>query len=319
MPTVTLQPVGPYSLGESIRFLEGFTPAAYAGDEPGRLDLAFVSDEAFLPGGVERVVGASVRDERGAIDVELSGDADLVAARRQIERILSLDVDGDGFPEVGRRDPVVGRLQTRYPGLRPVLFLSPYEAAAWAIIGNRIRIVQAAKIKSRLAEEIGPSVTVAGRTAHAFPPPARLAQLDAFPGLSDRKVAYLRQLGQAATSDLLDAARLRSLPADQALAELQTLPGIGPFGAELVLLRGAGAPDLLPTHEPRLARAIARAYDLQEPPSPDQIASLAEPWRPYRSWVVVLLRTMLEEETAEISHGGIPRDRSVTRTPGAGD
>ncbi len=319
MQTATLQPVGPYSLTESIRFLEGFTPAAYEGDEPDRLDLAFVFDAAFLPGGSEQVAGVSVRDERGDIVVDLSGDADPATVRRQIERILSLDVDGDGFPEVGRRDPVVGRLQARYPGLRPVLFLSPYEAAAWAIIGNRIRIVQAARIKTRMARELGPTVTVAGRPEHAFPGPARLARLDTFQGLSDRKAEYLRQLGEAAPSGLLDATRLRSLPVEQAMTELQTLPGIGPFGAELILLRGAGAPDLLPLQEPRLARAIAMAYDLTEPPPPDQIASLAEPWRPYRTWVTVLLRTMLEDETGEISGAGIPRDRPIGRTPSAGD
>lgn len=319
MPTVTVQPVGPYSLTESIRFLEGFTPAAYEGEEPGRLDLSFVSDGAYRPGGSEQVVGVSARDKCGEIVVELSGDADPATARRQIERILSLDVDGDGFPEVGRRDPVVGRLQTRYPGLRPVLFLSPYEAAAWAIIGNRIRIVQTARVKARMARELGPSVTVAGRTEHAFPGPARLAHLDSFPGLSDRKVEYLRQLGEAAPSGLLDAARLRSLPVEQAMTDLQTLPGIGPFGAELILLRGAGAPDLLPLHEPRLARAIAMAYGLTEPPPPDRIESIAASWRPYRTWVTVLLRTMLEDATGEISGGQIPRIRSIERSPAPGD
>ena len=57
--------------------------------------------------------------------------------RSQVERILSLDVDGSGFLAVGKRDPVVGELQRRYPGLRPVGFWSPYEAAAWTIIRPR--------------------------------------------------------------------------------------------------------------------------------------------------------------------------------------
>lgn len=50
-----------------------------------------------------------------------------------------LDVDGRGFLEVAQRDPVVGGLQRRYPGLRPVCSYSPYEAAAWSIMGNRAR------------------------------------------------------------------------------------------------------------------------------------------------------------------------------------
>jgi DNA-3-methyladenine glycosylase II len=50
--------------------------------------------------------------------------------RSQVERVLSLDVDGTDFPAVAQRDPVVRNLQARYPGLRPVQFHSPYEAAA---------------------------------------------------------------------------------------------------------------------------------------------------------------------------------------------
>ena len=53
----------------------------------------------------------------------------------QVAAILSLDVDGRGFADVAQRDPVVGELQAQLPGLRPVLFWTPYEAAAWTIIG----------------------------------------------------------------------------------------------------------------------------------------------------------------------------------------
>ena len=92
---------------------------------------------------------------------EVYGEADDGVVRRQVARILSLDVNGSDFPEVGVRDQVVQRLQARQPGFRPVLFYSPYEAA-WAIIGQRIRIVQAAKIKARMAEELCTAVEIRG-------------------------------------------------------------------------------------------------------------------------------------------------------------
>jgi 3-methyladenine DNA glycosylase/8-oxoguanine DNA glycosylase len=38
----------------------------------------------------------------------------------------------------------------------------------------------------------------------------------------------------------MDAAYLRSLPAEEALIRLKELPGIRDFSAELVLLRGVG-------------------------------------------------------------------------------
>ena len=66
---------------------------------------------------------------------------------------------------------------------------------------------------------------------------------------------------------------------------LKRLPGIGDFSADLVILRGAGAPDGLPLHGPRLGRAIALAYGVDRPPSAEEIAVLAERRRPYRTWV----------------------------------
>lgn len=300
MTRLVLRPRGPFSLAASTAFLEGFAPAAYESGG-GVLRLAFVADPAFRPDGAERVAAVTLLAEGDAVVAEVAGDADPEAVRGQVERILSLDVDGAGFPAVGARDPVVARLQARFPGLRPVLFLSPYEAAAWALIGNRIRITQAARITARMARDLGTPVTIDGVTEHAFPGPSRLAELDAFPGLTGRKIAYLRALGHEAGSGLLDAATLRALPPDEALTRLQTLPGIGPFGAELILLRGAGAPDALPVAEARLGRAVALAYNLAAPPTAEELTRRAEAWRPYRTWVVLLLRAMLEAETGEIA------------------
>lgn len=76
-----------------------------------------------------------------------------------------------------------------------------------------------------------------------------------------------------------------------------------------VILRGAGEPDYLPTAEPRLAIAAARAYGLDRPPSAADLADLASAWRPYRTWVVLLLQTMLEDETHEITGGVRHRTR----------
>ncbi len=297
MERFELHPRGPYALAASARFLEGFAPAAYAaGAAPGHLHLAFVADDGA-------VAGVCVREEGGVAVGEAIGDANVGVVRAQVARILSLDIDGRGFPAIGARDPAIGRLQARYPGLRPVLFYSPYEAAAWALIGQRIRITQAARIKARLAEEVGPTVTVHGERLHAFPGPARLADLDAFPGLTRQKIERLRALGVAAADGALDAARLRALPPAEVLARLKELPGIGDFSAQLILLRGAGEPDYLPTAEPRLGRAVARAYGLAGPPSATDLIRLAAAWRPYRTWVTLLLRAMLEDETHEIVSG----------------
>jgi DNA-3-methyladenine glycosylase II len=305
METFIVLPRGPYSLAASIRFLEGFTPAAYTGSTDTTLELAFPVEGSWQTVGV-RVRQAAGDGPAGGVTAEIvspvgPGPDLVVAGCQQVERILSLDVDGSGFPAVGERDPVAGELQRRYPGLRPVGFWSPYEAAAWTIIGHRIRITQAAAIKARMAEQLGEPVSFGGRVVPAFPSPQRLAGLDAFPGLAGRKPEWLRSLAQVALDGQLDAARLRAMPHEEALADLKKLPGIGDFSAGLILLRGAGDPDAVPGQEPRLGRAVALAYGLPGPATPEQVVAISEGWRPYRTWVTVLLRIQLEFQTGEIA------------------
>jgi DNA-3-methyladenine glycosylase II len=209
--------------------------------------------------------------------------------RHHIARIFSLDVDGSALHEIAERDAVAGRLLERYPGLRPVLFWSPYEAAAWTIIGHRIRVTQAARIKQRMADDMGDAVGVHGEQIRAFPGPRTLLQLSGFPGLTGRKAEQLQALAKAVLAGHIDAARLRS-DVSRSLANLKQLPGIGDFSAELILVRGAGEPDYFPRHEHRLHRAMAAEYGLGENPSIDALAAIAEKWRPYRSWMSLLFR-----------------------------
>jgi DNA-3-methyladenine glycosylase II len=249
MGTFVLAARGPFSLAASTRFLEGFAPAAYTAAARQQLEMAFPVE------GTWQTVGVRVREHAGGAECEVVSPSAptrelLTAVGTQVARILSLDVDGSGFLAVGERDPVIAGLQRRYPGLRPVGFWSPYEAAAWAIIGQRIRIRQAAAIKASMARQLGEPVPFGGHVVHAFPAPQRLLALGGFPGLTGRKPEWLRSIAAAALDGRLDASRLRALPPEQALAQLRQLPGIGDFSAGLVLLRGAAAPDEIPATSP---------------------------------------------------------------------
>jgi DNA-3-methyladenine glycosylase II len=342
----TLEPRGPFSLHSSISFLEGFAPAMHGrGGQVGHLHLAFVPD------GERRAAGACVRSRDGEIVVEVSGAAEPSAAARQVQRILSLDVDGSGFADVGERDPAIGRLQARYPGLRPVSFPSPFEAGAWFVISQRIRAAQGVALKARIGEQLGERVAICGEERIAFPAPSVVAELEGVAGLPERKLATLRALAQAAVQGALDGEHLRAMGGEAAVEELQRLPGVGPFTAQGIVVRGAGEPDYLATAAPRclrgvspplapptgsgpcsrtvparraasgttiragystaaprLARAAALAYGLDAPLSAEELARRGEAWRPYRSWVSVLLRLGLEAT----SHGS---RRTVSGAP----
>jgi hypothetical protein len=118
-------------------------------------------------------------------------------------------------------------------------------------------------------------------------------------------VERLRALADAAVAGDLDATRLRAMPVEDALAHLRTLPGIGPFSAELILIRGSGHPDVFPRHERRLHASMAEAYGLGDTDASDvrRLAGIGDHWAPYRSWVALRLRTRREEKAGPAARG----------------
>ena len=272
---------GPWSLTTSKAFWEGFAPQALPtrGDEH-EMRTVFRSEADWT------AVEAVVTQDGSSARIAVSGDGDLDAAATQVTRFLSLDVDASTWPDVGLRDPVIADAQAQLPGLRPCGFHSPYEAAAWAVLSQRIRITQAAKLREELTREHG--------DGGAFPAPQTLLDLQL--DLPGRKNEYLHAVAEAALDGRLDGASIRSIDPVEAIARVQQIKGLGPFAAELVVLRGANAPDALPSNEGRLTKEIAERYGADRSPQ-----DVSEAWRPFRTWAAVHLRALREYRTHEIA------------------
>lgn len=305
-----VMPRGAFSLAASTRFLEGFAPAARDGRAPGSvsddvLRLAFPVEGSWQTAGVEvsQDVGGSVR-----LVAQSASSAVAEAAVGQALHMLSADLDGSGLADAVAGDPVAAGLVARARGLRPVGFYSPYEAAVWAVVGQRIRIVQAAALKAAIARDLGDVVTVAGTELASFPGPQALLDHALGPdapavlGLPEIKVTRLQGVARAALEGSLDSAHLLEMSVDDALAELQEIPGIGPFGSQHIYIRGAMAADVFPTTEWRLLDSMRTAY---QRPDADvaELAEIAAGWAPFRSWLSVLFRVEREARTGEIGGG----------------
>jgi DNA-3-methyladenine glycosylase II len=304
MTTFTITPDAPFSLAAAAAF--GFGPNT-GRPEPaaGEMRLAFVTDD--LHG--HAAVHLTQRDD-GTIDGAIAGDADPAAVRRQVCRVLCLDHPGPEWLAVGRRDAVIGELQADHPGFRPVLFHSPYEAAAWSVISARRRRTQAAVIRTRLARAFGASFVIGGAEVDAFPAPQRLLAVEEFAGLEPARIGRLHAVARAALDGALDPGRLLDLDPAEALAELRRLPGIGPTYATLILLRATGATDVLTFHEPMLATYAARLYGTgPEPLTPEQIQGVAASWRPFRTWAAVLIRLAGDRRWGAVTTARVPARR----------
>jgi DNA-3-methyladenine glycosylase II len=273
---------GAFDLDQSIGF-------GFGQRDPGKdvMRLAFCLD------GYDRQVGVVVRQQApDVLDLQVHADAgtDTDAVAGQVSRMLSVDVDGTGYDELGAHDDVAATVQRARPGLRPPLFHSAYEAALWAVLSARQGHTQMSRVRERLAHDHGRVFELAGEPVAAAPLPHQLLAVDEIPGLFAAKVPRLHAIAQAALDGRLDTATLRSLDPGDASRELQRLPGLGPFYSELIVVRALGHTDEIPTREPRCRKVAAALVGAPEELSQEAFEELAQAWRPWRNWVVVAMR-----------------------------
>ncbi len=253
----------------------------------GVMRLAFCLDTDL-----EQQVGVELRQADGRLDLVVHGEGDLDAVTRQVARVVSADHDGVEFARVCAADLVLARLHAVAPGFRPALFHSPYEACVWSVLSARRQRRQAIGLRRRLCEQHGMAFELAGQTLHALPTPRTLARLDHVKSLQDVAVPRLHAIAEAATGGRLDVDRLTAMPPEDAMTDLQELPGIGPFYSALVVVRACGLTDVLPTEERQSRQAVRGLYDLDHEPDDSELTAIAEAWRPFRTWATVILRAL---------------------------
>ncbi len=202
----------------------------------------------------------------------------------------------DAAAELAGSDPVMGDLVSSLGELsiearrrrRPPV--DAYGMLLRSVIGQQLSVKAAATIYDRVLELFG------GRT----PPPQDL--LDVEPqalrdaGLSWRKVEYVRDLAAHVLSGELELDRLDELTDDEVIAEITAVRGFGVWSAQMFLIFFLERPDVLPTGDLGIRRAVQVAYGLAEPPSPTELEAIAEPWRPHRTLASIYLWESLANE-----------------------
>ena len=210
-------------------------------------------------------------ENRGTIDVPdvhyciRSGEPS-AGVTANLRRILGLDVDP---ASLHFQVPIDGPLRTTVAalrGMRPPRFPNLFESFVNVIPFQQLSLEAGVTIVGRLTQRFGRPVEHAGRQYHASPracviAAARLDQLRAC-GLSRGKAGTLRNLARMIEARELSEEELSRMTSRQALHALMELPGIGPWSAALVLLRGLGRLDVFPPGDVGAARGVGPLLQL---------------------------------------------------------
>lgn len=168
----------------------------------------------------------------------------------ELRAMLGLDFDARRLARVGKVLPVLRDTTRALKGLRPPRFASLFQTFASVIPFQQVSLDAGSAVLSRLVERFGQTLEHEGRRYWAFPSAERVASarmptLRAC-GLSAKKAESLRLIARAIARGELRESTLAALDTVSALKTLTELPGIGPWSANLILLRGLGRLDVFP-------------------------------------------------------------------------
>jgi DNA-3-methyladenine glycosylase II len=205
-------------------------------------------------------------------------------------------------------DPVLARLIDDRPDFDPRAWMTQlppmdlYGALLFQVTGQQLSVPATRRILGRIQALFG---------GH-LPSPAELLGVDPAKlrdaGLSWRKVSTLRDLAERLSDGRLSQDTLSSLPDEELLAELTSIPGIGPWTVQGAMLVALGREDVVLPGDLALRKAVQANYRLDHLPSQQEVLAIADKWRPYRSLATSYLFSAAFE----------PADTPGSRPAGAG-
>ncbi len=213
--------------------------------------------------------------------LQLTELRDLGAAVSRCRRMLDLDADPVAVDQLLSADPALAPLVAGAPGRRVPGSPDAAELAVRAVLGQQISVAAGRTITGRVVRAAGtPLAEPVGTLTHAFPSPDALAGADlAAIGLTGARRRSVQGLAAAVAEGRVPLDR--GADRDDAERALLALPGIGPWTAALVRLRGLGDPDTWLPGDLALRRSLTALGSCD--------ADAATRWRPWRSYAVLHL------------------------------
>jgi DNA-3-methyladenine glycosylase II len=232
----------PYSFDQTVAFIRRFPPCQ------GEYLVQDNSLTAAVTVG-DRAVPLTIHRTGKALEVETAHAADLPAVAAHAAHWIGADDDVGALYAAARGDAAFSALIERLHGLHHVRFLTLEEISVYCVMMQRAPIAMASRMKRAFLAAFGTPVEVSGHTLRAMPSLAALATLD---GEAIGKAIKHARKGQMIATVVrgvaaIGEATLREAPYTEARDALLAIPGIGPFSAAAILLRGLGRMDEVPS------------------------------------------------------------------------
>jgi DNA-3-methyladenine glycosylase II len=269
-----LPTAAPFHLEATVRVLQR-RPSSHEVWDGRRYLRVFTTEDGLALTAVEN------RGSIDAPDVRLSFLAGSLSAStrrslaRIIEKMLGLGVDPAPLHAAAMRVRGLRRTALALRGMRPPRFATLFDTFGNVVPYQQLSLDAGAAIVGRLVARFGERVIHGDQPFAAFPTASAIAGARLEPllacGFSRSKAESLRSLAKAVEAGEVREETIAALATRDALQRLIELPGIGPWSAALVLLRGFGRLEVFPPGDSGAIRGLNALLRLRAPESLDRV------------------------------------------------
>jgi DNA-3-methyladenine glycosylase II len=215
-------------------------------------------------------------------DQKLSG-RDQKEAKETVGTLFNLDFDLKPFYRQMKEDSVMTLLTHRLRGLKSPTTATVFEALIDSIVEQQISLSIANTMEERLIKSLGEVLRLNKVAYYAFPRPQEFASASIHSlrscGLSQRKAEYIKDVSKMIIDDKLSLEKLKGYKdANDIIAELDGIRGIGIWTAEMTMVRGMQRTEAFPADDVGLRRVISHYYRRDKKISSEEARKIAEKW-----------------------------------------
>ena len=177
---------------------------------------------------------------------------------------------------LSKRDPVIRKIIKKYKKGFLTTRNNPFFSLARTVVGQQVSVKSAdsiwLKFEKKCKKHIVPKVVLKISSR-------RLKSA----GLSRQKISYLKIIAKAFKNKSFNVRVLKKMNDDKATNYITKLKGLGIWSAQMFLMFNLNRPDIFPTADIGLLRAISKNYKTSYPPSEKFLNKISKLHAGYRS------------------------------------
>jgi len=187
------------------------------------------------------------------------------------------------------RDLVMKNLIEKYGELTLTESKDYFADIARSIVGQQLSGKAASTIWKRVETLLNGEITV---DKFLSVPDELMRQV----GVSANKTRYIKNIAQAVFDKSLDLENIRSYDNEEIIRQLTTIKGVGQWTAEMFLIFSLAREDVFSFGDGGLNSAINKLYGGGTVLTKDEIKTITEKWKPYRSIASLYLWRSLDNK-----------------------